>query len=160
MSHPPLPPLEERDGSQAAAAAADKEDWTEVTSADGHLYRIPPEVAYLVAGGMSWQGLEAVLRPALAARAAATAAVERKSGGKGAALATQAFVRAVAAYQDEGADLVETWTAETFAREVEAFAMRQRITGAHLIKPRNHTTRQLAACVLDGVREIRQRHRK
>jgi hypothetical protein len=65
-----LPPPEERDGSRAQAAAADKDDWVAVTSADGHVYWVPPEVAYLVADGMPWQTLEATLRPALAARTA------------------------------------------------------------------------------------------
>jgi hypothetical protein len=155
-----LPPLEERDGSRAHADAADKEDWVAVESADGHAWWCPPEVAYLIAPGMSWNALEAILRPALAARAAAAAVAELKGGTKGAALSTQAFVRALAAYLDADEDLDESWAGETLAKKVEAFALKREIVGAHLIKPRHHAIRQLAGCALDGLRQTRQRDRK
>jgi hypothetical protein len=143
MSRPPLPPLEERDGSRACAAADDK-DW------------IPAEVSIQVDG--TWTTLETVLRPALAALAGAV--LEHKRGGKGAALSTQAFVRALAAYLDAGEDLDESWADETFARNVEAFAVGRGISGAHLIKPRNNAIRQLAGCALEGIRQTRQRDRR
>jgi hypothetical protein len=157
VSRPPLPPLEERDGSRGRATAADKEDWVAVSSADDHTFWVPPEIAHLVADGMPWQTLEAVLRPALAAR---TAAAGRRSGGKGAALSTQAFIRALAAYLDADENLDESWAGETLARRVEAFALRRGITGAHLIKPRHHAIRQLASCALEGICQTRQRDRK
>jgi hypothetical protein len=157
MSQPPLPPLEERDGSQACAAADDREAWVAVKSADGHVWWVPPEVAHLVPAGMAWHALEAVLRPALVTRAAATAG--RPAGTKGAALSTQAFVRALGAYQDADEELEDTWADENFAEKVEAFALRHEITGAHRIKPRNYAIRQLAGCFLEGIRQIRQRDR-
>jgi hypothetical protein len=143
MSRPPLPPLEERDGSRACATADDK-DW------------IPAEVAIQVDG--TWTTLETVLRPELAVRAGAVP--KHKGGAKGAALSTQAFVRALAAYLDAGEDLDESWPCETFARKVEAFALRRGISDAHLIKPRNHAIRQLAGCALEGIRQTRQRDRR
>jgi hypothetical protein len=142
------------------AAAADKADWVRIKSADGHVYRFPPEVAYLAAAGMSWNRLEAILRPALAARATPVAGAEGKRRTKGAALSTQAFVRALAAYLDADEDLDEDWTGEALARKVEAFALRRRINGAHLIQPRNYAIRQLAGCAVEGIRQTRQRDRR
>jgi hypothetical protein len=108
---------------------------------------------------MQWHLVEAILRPALIARVASTAAAHRSSF-KGTALSTQAFVRALTAYLDDASeDLDDSWANEALAKKVEGFALRRGIRGAHLIKPRNPAIRQLAGCALDGIRQTRQRNR-
>jgi hypothetical protein len=117
---------------------------------------IPAEIVVAV------DGVETTLETALqqARAAGAGAALEPRRGTKGAALTTRAFVRALAAYLDAGEALDESWSGETLAGEVEAFALRRALTDAHLIKPRNHAIRQLGGCALDGIRQTRQRDRK
>lgn len=62
------PPMEERDGTLARNTAADRDKWQWRHSDDGHVYWVPPEIAYLVNNGEPWPELERQLRPALADR--------------------------------------------------------------------------------------------
>jgi hypothetical protein len=103
MSRKPLLPLAERDGSRAYADAADKDAWREVRAATSHphpphSYWFPPEVADLVAEGMDWQRLEAILRPALASRGAAKERSGNHRRTHSMAPATRAQAAAVIAY--------------------------------------------------------------
>jgi hypothetical protein len=142
MSRSAVPPLAERDGSRAYVDAADKEKWVAVTSADGHIYWVPPEIAYRVAAGTPWNALEAILGPALAARGEAKERSGNRSRSHSMAPATRAQAAAVIAYFAAQPPAL-TMKILSLARRVQEHAQAAGYKNWEEVDPQSHTMRDM-----------------
>ena len=151
MAAPPLPPIEERDGSLARANATDAADWHEVRSANGHPYHFPPEIAYLAGEGAVWDELEALLRPALIARERAATRPPEAKTVQPTTLCMAAALGAYAFHVLETPDLSD----RELARRTADFAALNGLDGGEPFNPEGSTMKRLAGAILDAIRKSR-----
>jgi hypothetical protein len=138
------PPLEERDGTQARAVAADKDKWQLRHSADGYSYWVPPEIAYLINEGEKWSDLERTLRPVLAERE-----IKRQIALFPVSKRTETRCLIIALYCEEVGITEDDIQPGPLARKISDWAVEKGLPDADLVSdPRNTAFRHHVGCLL------------
>jgi hypothetical protein len=153
-----LPPLEERDGTLARAAASDGSDWIPVKSADGHPHWFPPEWEHLAYGmDMSWSAVQTRHQVALLLRAEHRHPAERPPVEHSARPTTMAGACALAAFLVEGSDWDERISGPDLVQRAAEFADTHGLDGHELVKVESRVLQDMARGMLRAIRKARGR---